>query len=703
MKRTLLVILTLFVSLVVAEAQQDYSKYYGMREQAVKLINQGSLEDALRILETIPTTCRGAIPLDNDVDALIQRCIVLSPKTSQLRFGPQDRTEQYVSVTTNLKEQFSASSSAPDWCKITRKVKDGLWVQCISDNTLPQDRTATITLRLRGKLASIKVTQTGGEAKLVVQPDNVEFTNERDSESVYVYTNAPSWSIDSVPDWIVPRIKADSLELTSLANRKAESREATFYVIASGKRVPVQVYQSGSDTLVSASCDKIVAPCQEGVQSFAVESNFEGWQVSSSDDCDWIEVWADQDSVRVKTHENSSLFSRQGRVRISAGTRFFDVAVHQRPRVSERPVLSSELDNNNANEIRINSFPEGLKVTVISRSDSTVHYTPFTMPRDFQHHTLQAGFDKKGALFNEELEEFWFEPGLRFATFTWSPKSAIGVMSGYVAPHSWGAYAHIQVNTPFVGDFSGGGRWLAGYNMTFGPVYQPRQFPYVGAYAGVGLGGYVWAPHVGLDYEAGVMGFYKNAILSLGFHTSRVSSEVTSTSVMIGVGGYLKRYVDPTESNVEPDKRQWGYCASDSRRWTSVNYVFRPKEHGKGVMIGDVGKERARAYFKGMYLQPERADSLVVKNMEAGFGILFTPVNGIIDMCVGVSAAANLSGLEKKFQGMGVELGTVINLWRIPLTVFLHESDLFGERHLFVDFGIGFHIGKFGKKECTYQ
>lgn len=694
--------MALFVGIMTAEAQ-DYSKYYGLREKAVKLIEQDSLIQAKKILEvTIPRTCRGDIPPDNDVDALILRCIIIHTQTTQLQFGPQDSNEQYVAVTTNISGQFSASSNAK-WCEISRKTKNGIWVKCADDNLFPQDRSAIITIKAERKLASISVIQKGGEVKLVVQPDNVEFAYESHSEKIYVYTNALTWDIDSLPDWIGARTETDSLELTSTANEKAEPRKATFYVVASDKRVPVQVYQSGSDTLVSASSDNIVAPCQEGILSFAVESNFDGWQVSSSEDCDWIEAWAVRDSVRVKTRENPSLFSRHGKVRISAGKRFFDVAVHQRPHVSDRPSMSSELDNNNYNDIHVYSFPDGLKVTVSGRTDTMVYYAPFSLPKDYMHHTLQVGHDIKHSLFNEEIRDVWFEPGLRFATIVWSPKSAIGMISGYVASHSWGAYAHVQVNTPFVSDFTGGDRWLSGYNMTFGPVYQPRQFPYVGAFAGLGLGGYVWEPHVGLDYEAGVMGFYKNIILSLGFHTSRVNSSVSSTSMMFGIGGYLKRYVDPTESGIEPEKRKFGYCASDSRRWTSVNYVFRPKEHGKGLMVGDVGKERARTYFKAMYLQPENSDSLSVNNMEAGMGIVFTPVNGFIDMCMGVSAAANLSGLEKRLQGFGVELGMVVNVWRFPLTVFLHESDLFGERHLFVDFGIGFHFGKFSKKESTYQ
>ena len=692
-KKTLLTIIALFVSFLTLEAQ-DYSRYNAFHEEAVRLMAQGKLVEAKTKLETIKKTCKGAIPPDNDLDALIIKCIVITPSTRYLQFDSHDIEEQCVTVTYNM-GQFKASSNS-DWCHVSKnKTKNCIYVVC-DDNVLPKDRSATITLNSEGKIATITVVQVGGDVKLIVQPDSLNFPKESHVGELHVYTNAESWSVDSVPNWIKTKIGTDTLTLVASANKKALPREAKIYVVAGERRIPARVFQAGSDTLISASPSELVFPNEENTQSFSVTSNLTRWQVDTSDE--WIEAWKDRDTVRVMVHQNLSVFSRHGQVRVSAGKRGVDVKIHQRPYVSERPVLKSELNdtvNANTDEIHVSSFPDGIKVTVYNddHTVSSVNFTPFDIPVDYMHYTLQAGFEKKEAFLNDKQEDIVFEPGLRFATFTWSPKAAIGMMSGFIGSHSWGVYSHFQVNTPFVSDFSPGERWLSGYNITFGPVFQPKKFPYIGAYVGLGLGGYVAEPHIGLDYEAGLMGFYKNIMISMGFHTSRVNSTVRTTSFMLGVGGYLKRYYDA----------KLGYCASDSRRWTSVNYVFRPKEKGMGVMVGDIGSGKTRAYFKGMYLQPQSSDSIPVKNMEAGVGVLFTPVNGLIDLCIGASAAFNLSGLDKRYQGVGIEVGTVLNVWRIPFTVFLHEADLFGKRHLCIDFGIGFHIGKFGKANSTYQ
>lgn len=683
-----------FACCLAVEAQ-DYSRYDFFHDEAVKLMSQGKLVEAKAKLENIKKTCKGAIPPDNDLDALILRCIVISPSVRYLQFDPQDNEEQCVAVTYNM-SQFKASSNS-DWCHVSKnKTKNYLYIKC-DDNLLPKDRTATVTISSEGKVVTISVVQHGGEVKLVVHPDTVRFTKGKCIGEVIVYTNADLWDVDSLPNWIEAQKATDTLTLVASANEKAMPRKATVYVVANQRRMPVSVFQAGSDTLISATRDELVFSNEENTLSFGVTSNLAGWQVQSSDE--WIEAWADHDTVRVMAHQNLSVFSRHGTVKVRAGNRFVDVLVHQRPYVSEPPILKSELGdggNTDTDAIHVSSFPDGIKVTVYNddHTVSSVNFTPFDMPIDYMHYTLQAGFEKKEAFLNDKQQDVVFEPGLRFAAFTWSPKAAIGMMSGFIGTRSWGAYSHFQVNTPFVTDFVSGGRWLSGYNLTFGPVFQPKKFPYVGAFAGVGLGGYVGEPHIGLDYEAGLMGFYKNVVVSMGFHTSRIlTSSVKTTSFMIGIGGYLKRYYDS----------ELGYCASDSRRWTSLNYVFRPKENGMGLMIGDVGSGKARAYFKAMYLRPESTDSLSVKNLEAGLGLMFTPVSGLIDLCIGASGAVNLSGLEDRFQGVGVELGAVLNVWRIPLTVFLHEVDLFGDRHLCVDFGIGFHFGKFGKANSTYQ
>ena len=701
MKKGFLLTLIAFFLCQLAVVAQNYDRYNYFHDEAMKLKNGGKLNEAKEKFKKIRVVCKGGIPDDNDLDKMIRECTTMSFSENELRFEAKGNLTKQVNVKVNA-ETFTASSNAK-WCKVNKK-GNAVMVSC-ERNDSPVTRTASVSVSADGKTMSFGVSQLGGNLEFEASLNKVHFSKESEKVGISITTNADSWDVDYSPSWLDYQVSDSMLYLQSEQNDRAAVREDTLYLIVIDERFPIAVSQAAADTTIAADKEELVFPSAASVERLTVLSNLNQWRVSSSDD--WILVSAGTDMVTVSVSENESLFSRHGKVMLDLGKKSCVVPVHQYAFTSPLPELTSEIKVDAASSkgsVSVNSLPSDLKVTVIDDAGETsVKYTPFDLPVDYGHYSLQMGFERREVFANEQQQDVVFKPGLRFAALTWSPKNAFGMMSGFVSANSWGAYTHVQANTPLVSKYYGENRELAGYNITFGPVFRPNKFPYLGAYAGVGIGGYVMEPHVGLDYEAGLMGFYKNVMVSAGFHTSRMfNPSIKNTSLVLGVGGYLKRYYDS----------DLGYCASDSRRWVSVNYVFRPSENGKGFMVGDLGSREMRAYIKALYLMPElpsevqserTADSVVIRNIEGSVGILFTPVNGLIDLCMGVSAAQNISGLEKSFQGIGVEVGTILNIWRFPITVFLHESDVFGERHLRVDFGFGLHLGKFGKSKCSYQ
>ena len=686
------VFLTILVILLchLAVVAQNYDRYNFFHEEAVKLKNEGKLVEAKEKFKKIKVICKGGIPEDNDLDKMIRECTTISLSENNLEFEAYGGRTKNVTVKVNA-STFKASSNSK-WCKVGKK-GNAVSVSCENNDT-PNPRNASVSVMADGRIVSFGVYQLGGRLEFEARPDSVYFSSLSDTTHISIFTNADSWRVDSVPEWIEYQSNDSVLHLQSMQNNQVEAREATIYIAVADDWFPIYVSQAESDTTIAVDKEELVFPCTEAGNHLVVTSNLNHWQVIASDD--WIQASVDSDRVNVWIQQNESLFSRHGWVKIGSGNRFCKVQVHQYAFASEVPTLKSEINNDGESKgaILVKSIPSDLKVTIIDDGEeSSVRYTPFDLPIDYGHYSLIMGLERREVFANERQQDVLFKPGLRFATVTWSPKATFGMMSGYVGSQSWGAFAHFQATTPLITNFYGEDQ-LAGYSMTFGPVYRPNAFPYVGAYAGVGLGGYVTESHIGLDYEVGIMGFYKHFVLTMGFHSTRISSAVKSTQFTLGIGGYLKRYYDA----------QLGYCSSDSRRWVSLNYVFRPSENGKGFMVGDMGKDKVRVYLKALYLPTtQSSDSLLIRNVEGGLGLVFTPANGIIDMCIGASGTVNISGSDERFQGIGLELGTILNIWRFPLTVFLHESDLFGERHLCVDFGIGFHLGEFGRSKCSYQ
>lgn len=697
-KGILLTILALMCQLAVVA--QNYDRYNYFHDEAMKLKNEGKLNEAKEKFKKIKVICQGGIPENNDLDKMIRECTTINLSESNLQFEATGKKSKFVTVKANA-ESFRVSSNM-EWCKAVKK-GNSVSVSC-ENNDCPNPRTAAVSVVADGKSVSFGVSQLGGALEFEARPDTVRFSKLSETIEVAIVTNATSWQVDSVPDWIDYESNDTMLYLKSSQNHLARAREATVFVAVADEKFPIAVRQAESDTTISTDKEELVFPCTESEDYVSVSSNFSLWQALPSDD--WIHVSTSMNSVKVQVQPNQSLFSRHGWVKIGMGQRFCKVDIHQFAFASTPPTLESEIKSDSESSkgtVAVNSVPSDLKVTIIDDGgESSVRYTPFEMPVDYGHYSLQMGFERKEVFANDRQPDVLFEPGLRFASITWAPSTALGMMSGYIGTKSWGAYAHFQANMPFVSSLTAGeGRAdLAGYNMTFGPVFRHNAFPYLGAYAGFGLGGYVKEPHFGIDYEAGLMGFYKNVMITMGFHTSQlIKSDAKKTSFMLGVGGYLKRYHDP----------QLGYCSSDSRRWFSLNYVFRPSENGHGFMVGDLGKDKVRVYLKALYLTSNQIDSIAntnnkIGNVEAAVGVVFTPVNGLIDMCLGASGTMNVVGdLDNRFQGLGVELGAILNVWRFPISVFFHEADLFGERHLCLDFGIGFHLGEFEKSKCSYQ
>ena len=672
---------------------QNYDRYYFFHDEAVKLKNEGKLDVSRDKFKKIKEICKGGIPPDNDLDKMIRECTTLGVSESVLQFDAMGGLSKNVTVRTNA-DAFRVSSGS-DWCKAWKK-GNVITVSC-EMNSSPSPRETHVLVVVESKTVSIGVSQRGGQFEFELKPDSVSFSKSSETVRISISTNALTWHVESVPDWVECQTNDTVLLLKSEPNRMAVVREATLYVAAMDEKFPIYVRQAESDTVFSFSKEELVLPYSETEEFIKVESNCGKWGASSSND--WIEVSAGYDMVLVRVRQNESSFSRHGKIRIGAGSRMFEVPVYQYAYTSKQPILKPEIEDDesvNHGSIMVKSIPSDLKVTITNDiGESIVRYTPFDIPVDYSHYSLKMGFEQRELFTNEQYEDILFKPGLRFASITWSPRTSVGFMSGFVGANSWGAYAHFSANKPYVKSYNDTDEGLSGYDMTFGPVFRPNQYPYVGAYAGIGGGAYAGSPHYGLAYEAGIMGFYKNLMLSMGFKTSRLNSSVKNTSFTLGFGGYLKRYYDSS----------LGYCASDSRRWISLNYVSRPAENGKGLMIGDLGRKKLRSYIKAMYLLPPTGnDSLVIRTFEGSAGILLTPVNGLIDIALGASVLVNKDGLGKTIQGVGAELGAILNVWRFPITVMLHESDISsGNRHLSVDFGIGFHLGEFKKIKCSYQ
>ena len=651
--------------------------YETQRQKGIQLYNQGEYSAAYKNFETAKL-CTD-LPSNNDLDSWMEKCVIhVRLSVKDLVFEATDAEPQCVDVSTNAKTYRVGST--PDWCSISQQGKT-LTVVC-RDNMEVASRSAKIQITAGGKSAFLEIFQRSADVALSMDPEELSFSSSEEKRFVLVRSNVTNWQVASTPSWIVAEKHADSLLLTASKNSSALARDAQVMVSVMDEQFVLPVRQYPGDTVISTNVKELRVPSEANTTSFAVSSNMQGWTVDSSEP--WMKLSIRQDSVIVSLEKNYSVFSRHGRIVVRNGRRSSEIVLHQYPNVSNFVMPPSELKDMTTSDretVQVTSFPSELRVYV---DDSIGYRTPFSLPVDYEHHSLLMGFERREYFFNDKLEDVSFSPGFRFASFTYAVPKTVGLMTGFVGSKSVGAFSHFQLSGKAPSGFADDTIGQGGYHLSIGPVYCP--LPYLGIYAGIGCGIHNGYTRFGFDWEAGVMGFYKHVMLSMGVNSYGTGPGVRHTGFMIGVGGYLKQYYDT----------RFGYCGSDSRRWWSVNYVFRPAENGHGVMFSDLGAGRVRAYLKGMYLQPDTC-----QNVDMSVGVVFTPVNGIIDLCVGAGSELNVKGMDKRFLGVGAEVGVILNIWRIPITIMAHELDIFGDRRMCFDFGFGFHFGDF--KRSSYK
>lgn len=232
-KGILLTILALMCQLAIFA--QNYDRYNFFHDEAVKLKNEGKLNEAKEKFKKIKVICRGGIPENNDLDKMIRECTTISLSESEIQLEATGKKLKSVTVRTNA-DSFRANSSM-EWCKAAKK-GNTVSVSC-DNNDSPDPRSAIVTVVADGKSVSFGVSQLGGALEFEARPDTVRFSKLSETIEVAIVTNATSWQVDSVPDWIDYESNDTMLYLKSSQNHLARAREATVFVAVADEKFPI--------------------------------------------------------------------------------------------------------------------------------------------------------------------------------------------------------------------------------------------------------------------------------------------------------------------------------------------------------------------------------------------------------------------------------------------------------------------------------
>ena len=196
--------------------------------------NEGKLDEAKEKFKKIKVICQGGIPENNDLDKMIRECTTLSLSENNIQFELFQPQSKFVTVRVNA-DSFRVNSSEK-WCKAAKK-GNSVSVSC-DDNDSPNPRETNVSVVADGKSVSFGVTQRGGRLEFEAKPDSVHFSKLSETVEISIFTNATSWTVDSVPDWIEYQTNDSILFLKSMQNNLAMVREATVFVVVADELFP---------------------------------------------------------------------------------------------------------------------------------------------------------------------------------------------------------------------------------------------------------------------------------------------------------------------------------------------------------------------------------------------------------------------------------------------------------------------------------
>ena len=605
---------------------------------------------------------------------------------------PSSHSTDSVFVTSNNKNWNFMDT--PSWISMF-KSNNLLYITCL-ENLAHEPREADVVVYSGDVTKNLHILQGAGEAVLRSEASDIVFESSADSVTRRVETNVINWTITTSEDWIRAYEKDDNLVVICDANPLPVSRYGSVRVHAFDKDVTFAVSQKAHSTNININKYGINVKAKGG--TVRVPTGIEGEEWSCESDLEWLQVSRDDSYVVVELPEN--LYEeRRGSFLLETATKTYRIDVTQEGSYRDKQMVV------------IDTKPTWSPIYVDGKR---LGRSPVKVSIDDSVHVVGHGAEDRFCLLNKQNSNILFNTGLRFIAVTLSSET-VGVSSGFIGGKRWGGYNHFQINIDNW-DFKPESEKGPLYVMTLGPTFEIM--PWMAAYAGVGLavsndtlrhmhfdGEDPFDIHrptpkeitFGLEVEAGLMFYYRHLFATVGFQLNRIGSDKQKFDYTVGLGAYFNRYYDA--------KR--GYCATRSRERWSLNYVFNPVRGGHGIMFSDVGHHNLRWYFKTMVesvdywykdeetpgAEPEKKNE-IAPGQTLGFVFNLMPV--YIDFMIGGGYQGSFKNSSFEPKGAEAEVGFVMNIWRIPLTVMMRCCEVEKDsRYLTVDFGVGFSFGNY--------
>jgi len=192
-------------------------------------------------------------PKDSYAKEQLEKCnnffkpaTTLSVSKEKLSYSSTGGNEN-ITVATNVSSY--SISTLPSWCTVQKY--PGYFTVTCNTNAESTARSGDFTVTAGDKIAKINVSQAGSipklpETTLSVTKKSISFSSSGGkSETIRIYSNAPTYSVSVVPSWCTVQRYSGYIIVTCNANYGSERKD--FFTIQAGdKSMRIDVTQSGT-------------------------------------------------------------------------------------------------------------------------------------------------------------------------------------------------------------------------------------------------------------------------------------------------------------------------------------------------------------------------------------------------------------------------------------------------------------------------
>lgn len=230
-------------------------------------------------------------------------------------------------------ENWSATVSGDDWCRIEVNRRKGLITIISSPNESTESRTAVITVRNgNGKRKNIEVISEGSPEILRCSAQNLVFTPDGETSIVDVDANT-EWSLADVPGWLQAVKGQDEIQFTATANGDNRDRTANVKIeTPSRQQIIINIIQGAALDSLAFSKNNLSFGADGGDEYIRVFTDADEWRFG--DFPHWCQLERiGNNTIKVHCTPNEPVdMPREASINVTTGRQTLGINVIQSPK-----------------------------------------------------------------------------------------------------------------------------------------------------------------------------------------------------------------------------------------------------------------------------------------------------------------------------------------------------------------------------------